>query len=249
MDREEATEFVMPSEPLQRVSDAVAEAWSSRPDLATTLEVFDALLLSRVLREIRSSPGALSQILDRSYAHANGYFKIVLLNRSAEMPVTLRLNVWMSDSSPSEASESDIHNHRWDYASLILCGNFAQELFAAQRGDLRVRRHGYFPSQYPEPYHLKELEELTLSMIDRRVLRAGDRYAMKWASIHRFVPIESGLHASLMLQGPAQRTGSDVFLPVRVRRSDRSYPAGITVEQLTVTLQAVENSLLVGPTT
>jgi hypothetical protein len=182
-------------------------------------EVLEPAILASLLHEMASSAETRAEICRRSYAHQNSFVKIVLLESLAPM-FKLRLHIWRNGSAGPE--DSDVHNHRWDFASRVLAGDFLNRIFAepsstdnTQGVDL-MRWHRYLPRTVGDNFVLQYRSVRPVAEIEIRPLKAGTVYWMAAGELHRLDTIGSELHASLVLQGPAVRAETDVY-SVRVR--------------------------------
>ena len=63
----------------------------------------------------------------RAATHDNGFHKITLFSEQSN-PVTVRLNIWDSQSVPF-GNETAPHTHRWNLASWPLCGEVFSETY------------------------------------------------------------------------------------------------------------------------
>ncbi|MDL2192821.1 hypothetical protein QQF40_15685 [Cobetia sp. LC6] len=78
-----------------------------------------SLFSSIVLNE-----AAIEEIAKRSYVHANGFVKLLLVDKRPLYSV--RLHIWPS----TVIKETDIHDHPWDFDGFILNGGRMQALSA-----------------------------------------------------------------------------------------------------------------------
>lgn len=69
---------------------------------------------------------SLSRVL--CYRHPNGFYKLKLLSPGTHA-WALRLHVW---DTPAPAS--DVHNHRWDFASYVISGRLRESRFTLVHG-------------------------------------------------------------------------------------------------------------------
>ena len=90
-----------------------------------------AAVVDRVLRQ----PKELAAVVSRSYAHPNGFRKIVVATSDDGM--RLRVHHWSSE----DTDPSNVHNHRWSLASAVIVGQLHSALFAdAMVGELEIGR-------------------------------------------------------------------------------------------------------------
>jgi len=166
-------------------------------------------IIKAFLQDLVSDEEALLSITRQSYRHDNGFWKIVVAQYRT---VKLRLHIW-NNLSRSLAGDSNIHNHRWDFSSLLLCGGYRQQIFSlcdSDAGDLHVSHFQYYPQgigaeRVGEDYlHLKG--ETSLRLIEDRVWNSPEIVAVSFTTLHRILIREDSFVASLFLQG-ADRCG------------------------------------------
>lgn len=166
----------------------------ARDDLVSLL---DQLLLSRDVR---------AEVAARSYVHDNGFTKIVLRTRNGAQGA-LRLHLWETDG----AGPGNVHNHCWDFSSVILAGELAFEEFVVDDdGDVGAQFHEYAPSTDFE-YELRPAHLTRLRMTSSGTWKPGDAYKMKAETLHRTWAHVPGT-VSLVSQGPHHRERADVYV-------------------------------------
>src|SRR5688572_21463814 len=93
------------------------DALWQRANMAKELGRPDAL--RDLIGAILGDPIQLEQVASRSYVHANGFDKLVLLGSCAPI-YKLRLHIWWPGRSEPELD--NVHNHRWDFSSSVVTG-------------------------------------------------------------------------------------------------------------------------------
>jgi len=81
-----------------------------------------------MIREALGSNEAIDKIASQSYLHRNGFSKITIKNSNGEKH---RLHVYKVGAK----AELNIHNHRWDFQSTILCGRLPMYLYEVIEGN------------------------------------------------------------------------------------------------------------------
>lgn len=212
--------------------DALAAAPRIGADeLAGALELVpDAPAAARLVESLLGRPGELSDVAARSYAHVNGFDKLVLLS-SAEPEFELRLHLWWPERGPEDrwGGAFRTHDHRWDYASALLCGSFRFRWYeVSPAGEGRpVHEYEYrSPGRGSHCAMRRRGSARARCVFDAR-LGAGNRYSLsRW--IQHQVSCEPGeLGASLVLRGPARRDATRVYTDAPVPGPER-----IPVERL-----------------
>jgi hypothetical protein len=162
----------------------------------------------------------LSAVVARSYVHANGFDKIPLIT-SSHPEYKLVLHIWQGREKQQDVPIEDIHNHRWDFTSLILTGGLIWEQYEHSSSDSLL----YAEYQYASPgngfeYSLRPIGQTSLECSFRAWLPAGTAYALSHRVLHRVRPAPSCMTATIILQG---RTVQEI---TTVCRSNQSTDTG-----------------------
>jgi hypothetical protein len=164
----------------------------------------------------------LSRIAARSCFHDNRFYKLPVLtgpNDSFE----LRLHVWQRVLEASEASEIDIHDHRWDFSTAILNGAYLSRTFAEDRQGLFVHRQKCWTSNGEDHYRVDAEGEGFARVLTESVYSRGDRYSAASDVRHRVLPLEP-MTVTLVVQGRSKRAWCSVWTtsPAKLDRPRRA---------------------------
>ena len=160
----------------------------------------------------------IDHLLDDCYEHPNGFTRIAL-----PVPAGLgraRLHVF------SSGKESDLHNHRWPYVSVVLRGTLSEEVYAVGPGadgtELWWHRHSQSPDRASFSLTPGERTQVHRTAVIRR--SAGHVLAVDRTALHRVTPLTSSA-VTLLLEGGQTRQDSDVYAsaprPLAESRSPR----------------------------
>lgn len=142
-----------------------------------------------------------------SHIHRNGFTKVSLI-RDQDSGWNLRLHVWWEP-----ARDAQVHDHRWDLASLVLAGSLRAVNYRADQGDdytiARYSDAGAGGRKSVEPSG-----SCTLRPIASYRLSAGDRHSLLYSEPHVLDHAEARPAATLVLTGPARRDFSRAFVPL-----------------------------------
>lgn len=168
----------------------------------------------------------------RSYVHPNGFTKIVL---SAGRGHQLRLHIWWQRPGDAVPKDSNVHNHRWDFSSVLITGgyryqeflpvgppdrperrdSFAREPSPGEPGSLArgtsFRAYAYGSADDSSSYSLLPRGSRRLELVFDAFLSAGTGYALSADILHRVLGDPSRTTASLVFQGRDRRPTVDVF--------------------------------------
>ena len=160
-------------------------------------------LLSSMLADTRW----LDDILRTSYRHPNGFDKIVLLSAPGYQA---RLHIWRTPDGLHQDVEN-IHNHRWDFSTLLLLGGYRYREFTLAEGGEAFHAYCYDSVRGTPSYSLEPLGHRLLSCCYDAHLGAGSSYTMTTGAFHRVIGDPGRLTATLLVQGRHRATSVLVF--------------------------------------
>ena len=191
------------SYPLLRAISAACTIYGVRYLLGSpTLHEITRQDLMALLGALVTSPEAMSELGQRSYQHANGFWKVPLLDTVAGLRI--RLHYWPGGLR----AEENIHAHRWYMVSAILLGCLESERFVAcssssPRADLlgcyrySKDRNGIMGAEQAFLGHQ------AVRCIGSDVRVVGDVYAMEPGQLHRITRQDERPTLTLMVQSAA----------------------------------------------
>lgn len=96
--------------------------------------MFSNEYIIKLLNEIISEPELLQKIANRSYKHALGFDKIVLLDLQKDIDksfpkVQVRLHIWQPQNDSVAITEA-LHEHSFDFVSKVITGKLENQSFA-----------------------------------------------------------------------------------------------------------------------
>lgn len=153
----------------------------------------------------------------RSYTHYNGFDKIVIVPKNNKNLFELRLHVWWESRSTRYAE--NIHDHKWDFSSVILKGGYDYEIFelgkAGEKGEkmaefLFTTREG--KQEYSTPFQGQKL----LVCTTRGSIQQGDSYFLRHDVLHRISSERSQTTMTLVVQGPEVKRSARIFADERI---------------------------------
>jgi hypothetical protein len=179
-------------------------------------------MLKRVIRENLKRALADAQFLEaiafRSYTHPNGFSKLIL-TPSVYPEGELRLHVW--DNESWAGVDSKIHNHAWDFASMVLCGALENVVYDIAEGDSfwlqRVDVLEGINNWSASRYNINEAGQIGAAVSLRNNMPQGTLYAQRADVFHQVIPREA-FCVSAVLQGPFQSDGSFILTRAPVRQ-------------------------------
>jgi hypothetical protein len=199
----------MPSDPL---AVALHEVGRNKVDGAAMLGIAARLSARNTLRGVIASilrrPWGTGESGQSALYHANGFYKVVLASANGAQ---IRVHIWRGDGTRTQPLEN-IHNHRWSFATQILCGAYNAATYDPVDGT-EYTRCAYTPGEGTTEYALAAEGICDLTPTTFTVHTAGSAYWINSSVLHRVTPLDrSELTATLVIVGPARRTGTEVFV-------------------------------------
>jgi hypothetical protein len=172
----------------------------------------------------------------------NGFLRLYLAPKQSSCQV--RLHVWQETHFRSR--EPDIHNHRWPFASRVLCGRLrVDEFIEDTEGELILFRYRHQPSETLVGFRLESDGLARLRKAGERSLGTDAVYFTGEDALHRTTP-ETAVVATVLAEGLALSRATTVY------RTDLGatgvHPSvRVTVEDILVALDRLTVALNVGP--
>jgi hypothetical protein len=173
--------------------------------------------LAALLELIRRDRSSLAELASCSYRHRNGFDKIVLASAGAA-GLKMVLHVWPCQDLPDE---DHIHDHRWDFASIVLAGALKLDLYQPDhRGEPHsVMRYRSLPG--PGNCELERAGTMAVSLHASVTMTVGSSYTWSADVLHRAYGVPGKLTATLIVQGPARRSNTSVLVPTQRSGAER----------------------------
>lgn len=195
--------------PLSRLAEV--ERNGSFAETALELLALATAQLASTLEEVLSSDALLKRAAAGSYAHPNGFEKLLV----TKLPSGSKLLVhsWTDESLKRAAAAEHAHNHRWPFGTLILTGSYRFEVWDGRENEAgSYYRYHYFSPGETGNYQLKPAGRADAALSLTFDLLPGSACYCDSATVHRVRPVELPLR-TLFLQGPTDRQGTTVLSP------------------------------------
>jgi hypothetical protein len=140
----------------------------------------DVIEIGQAIQAALDDLSSIEAIAQQSYRHQNGFVKIPLKTKNGEK---FRLHVYRVGAK----ADKNIHNHRWDFESKVLCGSLPMHLYEIVEGNSH-RLHTYL--RKGRLYTIEYLHKIGL--IESRLIniRAGKKYLMKSHLYHKIAAVK-----------------------------------------------------------
>jgi hypothetical protein len=181
------------------------------------------------LAQIIGDGAQLADVAGRSVWHPNGFAKIVLLSRPL---YKIRLHIWPNSPGSRIGIRENIHNHRWDFATILLAGGYCHQEFRPAASGENFYAYMYHSSDDLGSYPLDPRGTQALRRVFDAHLSQGSRYTISSEVLHRVVPEPGQPAVSLVLEGPHQPSSVQVFATEEVGRTASASRAAIAPEVL-----------------
>ncbi|MEU8408582.1 hypothetical protein AB0C19_20520 [Micromonospora sp. NPDC048842] len=184
--------------------DFINQADNMRPAIENFLRRHD---LVDVIRRMLVDSAMIRSIADASYAHVNGFEKLVVMRGVAESN-QVRLNVWL----PGRARiNEDIHNHVKGFSSVVLCGRLRLRHFEIVNEGSPI---GSYLARPPSQNDGDLLEKQATVSVEERFsadLPAGAHYSIDHRQLHTVRAAADELTATLVFMTSNRQQGPHVL--------------------------------------
>lgn len=193
-----------------------------------------------LLEAVLTAPGLAHLIARRSYWHSNGFAKLVLAEDTAT-GIRVRLHAWLDPTAAVE--EPNIHNHRWEFASVVLGGSglevrdFQVDRSGTSHHAFAYRRPSAGPSVL-EPLGSAELLESSCSVVG-----PGTVYTCGTDEFHRTRPVPGRQLFTLIAQGNTVLPFATVYSRTRTPRQVAEPDNLLSVDEVRTLVRGALNSL------
>ena len=137
-----------------------------------------------------------------SYAHDNGFDKIVLFQDS-ETKMKLRLHIWHPLLIPNTTRpRQNVHNHRWDFSSAVLIGyadNVMYRFASPEEVGEEFFHYRYYARGSKEHYEVEERGKTNLVCTGTQRVKKDDIYSVNNEMLHRVDIPDGELVATLII--------------------------------------------------
>lgn len=191
--------------------------------------------MAELLRQVRADRPTLRAVAARSYPHVNQFDKIVLVGSPDRAAYRLTLHLWEGRYSEDQTGEELIHDHRFNFWSVVLAGALVSQPFEGSESGKAYRRYRYFPEtfrgrSFSEIYEFTGDTKLRATACTTRT--RSESYFLSAENIHRIVLQPARLTCSLVLRGPRLRRYSCVYNTTYPAETARISSAMFSEEQL-----------------
>ena len=156
----------------------------------------DVIEIEQAIQAALDDPSSIEAIAQQSYRHQNGFVKIPLKTKNGEK---FRLHVYRVGAK----ADKNIHNHRWDFESKVLCGSLPMHLYEIVEGNSH-RLHTYL--RKGRLYTIEYLHKIGLIESGLINIRAGKKYLMKSHLYHKIAAVKELTITYMVTRKTVQKT-------------------------------------------
>jgi len=215
-----------------------------RDNEGQTLSIGETTKLVALLGNIRElvsyflqMPSDLAHIAARSYVHYNGFDKFVLLS-SHQPNFKLRLHVWWPENR--EYPSENIHNHRWDFTTLLVAGSYQFEEFQTDPDGDSMYEYKYLPPDGRDHYGMEFIGKTRLNCLSSGCMQTGSYYTLTTKALHRVATVRRHPTISVLVQRQMQeQLDVRVFSENEIKNHESIESSPLTVTELTHKLRQV----------
>lgn len=163
----------------------------------------DKSLIAQLIARATSRPEAV-----RAYEHENGFEKVTL-GRDPVTGALLRAHFWSRVGSAEQARPAgNLHNHRWDFASMVLRGGLRIARFVESLEGEPFTHYRYWPDRGDALEFIGHSRLLTDA---HELYGVGDKYHEPADEVHHASPVPGTDTVTVMARSGSRRTYADVY--------------------------------------
>jgi hypothetical protein len=162
-----------------------------------------------LIADVRRRPRPARARAALSYRHALGFEKIVLL--AGKPDFMLRAHVWRPADERQDSMEH-IHNHRFAFASRVLTGELAMDVFMPHPAGETMEWYQEKVAGDDSSWDLARLGRRTVGQLSSMSFTAGASYHLAVEALHRIRPAADSVSATLCLETATLRDATDVYV-------------------------------------
>jgi hypothetical protein len=196
------------------------------------VQVLDAIIMDEDL---------LAAVAARSYRHALGFDKVILLSASPDWQ--LRLHIWWPAVS---RTREHAHNHRYQSYSAVVSGSLRTHVHQRSSSGTAYRQFRELSAPSERCWNFELVGDARLSTTMVADLSAGTTYAMSPDMVHH-IEASVALSATLFLETRSVRDQSNVFVAPGDLPPKQSAQEAFTVSELRDRILRLRDEVDVSP--
>jgi hypothetical protein len=163
--------------------------------------------VAEYFQSILAQPEVMAAIAQRSYWHNNGFAKLIL--HKNDLGYCIRLHAWLDFAAVVERA-GNVHNHRWDFASVNLSGAglVSRNFLPGATGE---RYHAFSYDRRATNFIFRPLGTVELGDQGESVVERGEVYICRTDQLHIVRPMPGPQMFTLVVQGPATLPAATVY--------------------------------------
>lgn len=162
------------------LEEALPSIWAGLPSAQTAKSLW-SLLSMAVRSAMHGGDGMVEARSQKSHIHDNGFLKLNLYDTS-DHRFRIRLHIW--DVEVVAAEEVNVHDHRYDFASLIVSGSIENVRWRRGPNGATFKSFIYRPRDGEGQYQLEKQGSAVLAPQPAKSYSVGEWYRMDRSELH-----------------------------------------------------------------
>ncbi|MCX6017394.1 MAG: hypothetical protein NTZ50_02645 [Chloroflexi bacterium] len=187
----------------ERIEQVVSGGVSGRSAALMNVlhEAGQPAVMAGMLRTLLVRPEQVEEVARSSFLHRNGFVKLRLKTAAGYV---LRLHVWTGDSTIQP--EENVHDHRWSFASHMVCGFFRVKTYAMDEGgEHEFCCYRYVRHPLEDSFRFEDAGRRRFVLTGDQIMLAGNTYYMDASVFHRLLFPVNTTTATLVVTLPRSR--------------------------------------------
>lgn len=178
--------------------------------------------IRNLLTNILQNSSLLADIASSSYAHKNGFDKIVLIDSKCPQ-YNIRLHIWWPQTQVD--AHENIHSHPWHFNSRILTGSYRYSEYVESETGKEFYEYAYNPPLDTNSSKLNFISKTELKKVFDCLMKSGTEYSVERKLLHQVQSTRNLVTSSLVTQGADVHYPSRVFFETPFVENDIDVPA------------------------
>jgi hypothetical protein len=190
--------------------------------------------LKCLVEEINENENWLSLISKVSYSHDNGFDKFSIYRGSN---IRIRLHIyWITN----RVKNPNIHDHRWNFSSLILRGGYLSETYKLNNTGIdKFLYHYYSEASEKSNYELEYIKPVKLALTDTKQYLKNDINHGNAGEIHKILLNKNEITVSLFITSNYENDYARVFTNDMKLRGEKYKARKLSKKSLVQKLKAI----------
>lgn len=164
--------------------------------------------ITDVMRELATTRALSEELASSGQRHDNGFDKIVMATSSIS-GMKVVLHIWQGSG---EDGMDNIHDHRWDFASVVLRGELQTEIYRSASDGESYQAFSYQSPSGGATYRFEPTGAIAVTRVALLRLARTSTYLWDHQILHRAFGVGAARTATLIVQGRPRQNSTTVLL-------------------------------------